>query len=241
MAVEEPELERTTDQGIDGLFGSGMFDTVRRGFAPDQVAEYLKRVANGVLALETRLEETRNELVEARQERDDARADLASARHDPYEDVSDRVTELVRGFDHQVGQLERQAEVEADRVLEDVRAEAERIMTQAREEAERVRAEAREEAEETRMRAQAYEMESRIRADRIVAEAREEANRAESDLATMRDSTLESFRDIRRRTLSVLGEVQAVIENGEDRVVVVEAADELPTPEPPRMAPRPDL
>jgi hypothetical protein len=241
MAVEEPELERTTDQGIDELFGSGMFDTVRRGFAPDQVAEYLKRVANGVLALETRLEETRNELLEAQRERDAARAELASARRDPYEDVSERVAELVRGFDHQVGQLERETEVEADRVLSDVRAEAERIMTQAREEAERVRADAREEAEMTRAGAQSYEMDSRIRADRIVAEAREQANRAESDLAAMRDSTLESFRDIRRRTLSVLGEVQAVIENGEDHVVVVEDADELTTPEPPRMAPRPDL
>src|SRR5262245_28153470 len=241
MALEEPDLEQTTDPEPDRS-GSARFDTVRRGFAPDQVAEYLKRLANGVLALETRLEETRNELLEAQRERDSARAELGNARRDPYEDVSERVAQLVRGFDHQVGQLEREAEVEADRVLSDVREDAERILAQARDEAERIRVEARQEADRTRAGAQADELEARIRADRIVAEAREEANRAESDLAAMRDTTLESFRDIRRRTLSVLGEVQAVIENGEasDRVVVIEDAQALPAPQPPNVAPRPD-
>lgn len=241
MAVEEPDLESTdgTDHEHDDSEG---FDRVRRGFAPDQVAEYLKRVAAKVLMLETRLEETRNELFDARIERDAARAELAAARPDPYEGVSQRVTELMRAFDQQVGDLHRDAQAEADRVLLDVRTDADRILDQAREQAESITADAREEAERTRARAQLDEAEARVVADRLVADAREEANRAESDIAGMRNATLESFRDIRSRTLAALGELESVIEHGAmpERVVIVDEADELSSYPPPQMG-RPDL
>lgn len=241
MAVEEPDLEpmNGTDPERDASDG---FDRVRRGFAPDQVAEYLKRVAAKVLELETRLEETRDELVDARTERDAARAELAASRPDPYDGVSERVTELVRTFDQQVGDLQRNAQAEADRVLFDVRTDAERILDHAREEAERITAEARDEADRTRARAQLDEAEAHVLADRIVADAKEEANRAESDVAAMRTSTLESFRDIRSRTLAALGELESVIEHGAmpERVVIVDDADE-PSPYAPPQVPRPDL
>jgi cell division septum initiation protein DivIVA len=241
MALEEPDLEPTT--GTDPERGqSDGFDRVRRGFAPDQVAEYLKRVAAKVLELESRLEETRDELMDARRERDAARAELATSRPDPFDGVSQRVTELVRTFDQQVGDLQRDAQAEADRVLLDVRTDADRILQQAREEAELITADAREEADRTRARAQLDEAEARVLADRIVADAKEEANRAESDIAAMRTSTLESFRDIRSRTLAALGELESVIENGAlpERVVIVDDAEE-PAPYPFPEVPRPDL
>ena len=241
MAVEEPELELTngTDRGHAELEG---FDRVKRGFAPDQVADYLKQVAAKVLMMETRLEETRNELFEARNERDAARAELAAARPDAYQGVSERMTELMRAFDQQVGDLHRDAQAEADRILLDVRTDADRILDQAREQAESITADAREEAERTRSRAQLDEAEARVLADRIVADAKEEANRAESDIAIMRNSTLESFRDIRSRTLAALGELESVIEHGAmpERVVIVDEADELSPYPPPQMG-RPDL
>lgn len=241
MAIGEPDLVPSSDND-EGPAGSG-FDTVRRGFAPDQVAAYLKRVATSVLSLEARLEETRSELLETRRERDSARAALnASAGPDPYESVSERVTGLVRSFDHQVGGLLRDAEVEAERVLSEVRTEADRILAEARDEAERIVAEARADADRTRTDAQTLEQESRIRAGRLILEARQDADRAENDVAALRGSMLDTFRDIRERTIVALGQVEAVIETGAapDPVVIVDEPDELASAEGPPF-PRPDL
>ena len=204
------------------------FDTVRRGLAPDQVASYLKRVATSVLSLEARLSETTSELLETRRERDSARAELeaAAAARDPYVNVSDRVTGLVQSFDHQMSGLLRDAEAEAERVRSEVRMEAERILAHAREESERIVEEAEEEADRTRADARMVENESRIRAGRLILEARQEADQAESYLATLRGTMLDTFRDIRERTRAALGEVEAVIESEAtpDRLVIVDDA-----------------
>ncbi len=93
--------------------------------------------------------------------------------------------------------------------------------------------------------------------DDVILEAREEADRAESHLATVRGRMLETFRDIRERTITALGEVEAVIESGatSDRLVIVDeaarsrgrcpelAADDAAglTPADLPEAPRPDL
>lgn len=239
MAFWEHDSAPASDgDDIDRLVSG--FDTVRRGFAPDQVAEYLKRVATNVLSLESRLEATRTELLETRRERDEARASLeTSAGPDPYASVSQGVTELVRSFDEQVEGLHRETEVEAERVLAEVRTEAERILSQARDEAARIIAEARAEAERAVAETRTAEQESRMRAGRLILEARQEADRAEMDLTRLRQTTLDTFRDIRERTLTALGEVEAVIERGaSDAVVVVDDADELASTDGP---PRPDL
>jgi cell division septum initiation protein DivIVA len=240
MAVEEPTLEPTKEPDNDRVELQG-FDRVRRGFAPDQVTEYLKRVGARVLTLESELEETRNQLSDASRERDAARAELASSSRDEYEGVSERVTELMRTFDQQVDDLQRVAQAEADSVILDVRTDADRIIVQARDEAERITADAREDAERIRASAKLDEAEARGVAERIVADARGEANRTESDLAVMRRSTLESFREIRSRTLAALGELESVIERGarlEPVVVVAEAGELAPSLPPP--VPRPD-
>ncbi len=86
------------------------------------------------------------------------------------------------------------------------------------------------------------EQESRIRAGRVILQAREEADRTESGLAALRGAMLDTFRDIRERTITALGEVEAVIESGAapDQVVIVdEAAEPAPTEIP--QVPRPDL
>ena len=81
-----------------------------------------------VLSLEARLSEMTSELLETKRERDEARAALeASAARDPNDGASDRVTELVQTFDHEVSGLLRDAEVEAERLRSDVRMEADRI------------------------------------------------------------------------------------------------------------------
>ena len=80
--------------------------------------------------------------------------------------------------------------------------------------------------------------ESQIRAGRLIIEAREQADQAESHLATVRGRMLDTFRDIRERTISALGEVEAVIESGatSDRVVIVDDAAELAGDDTPGLA-----
>src|SRR6185436_2094733 len=208
MAIGEPvpspqgddEAARSADAGLP----ASTFDTVRRGFAPDQVAEYLQRVTTLVLSLEARLSEMTSELLQTKRERDDARAALdASAGRDPNTGASDRVTELVHTFDLEVGGLLRDAEVE------------------------RIRANARK-----------FEQESQIRAGRLLKEAREEADRAESHLGTVRGRILDTFRDVRERTITALGEVEAVIESGAtpDRLVILDEVIELAGDEAPELA-----
>ena len=230
MAIGEPgPSPQREDDGAGRSEDAGLpaseFDTVRRGYAPDQVAEYLQRVAALVLSLEAQLSETTSELLETKRERDGAQAALeASAARDPKDEASNRLTALVQTFDHEVSGLLRDAEVEAERVQSDVRMEAGRILAQAREEAKRVLAEADAEADRIRMDARMLEQESQIRAGRRVLEAQEEADRAESRLATVRGRMLETFGDIRERTITALGEVEAVIESGatSDRLVIVD-------------------
>jgi cell division septum initiation protein DivIVA len=241
MAIGEPgPLPQGEDEGAARTEDAGLpestFDTVRRGFAPDQVAEYLQRVTTLVLSLEARLSEMTSELLETKRERDEAREALeASAAQDPNDGASDRVTDLVRTFDHEVSGLLRDAEIEAERLRSDVRMEADRILALARQEAKRVIGEADAEAERMRADARMLERESQIRAGRLIIEAREEADRAESHLGTVRGRMLDTFRDIRERTITALGEVEAVIESGaaSDRVVIVDEAVELAGDEPP--------
>jgi cell division septum initiation protein DivIVA len=264
MAIGEPgPSPQGEDDGAARSEDAGpptpSFDTVRRGFAPDQVAEYLQRVTTFVLSLEARLSETTSELLEAKRERDEARAALqAPAARDPNDGASERVTELVQTFDHEVSGLLRDAEVEAERLRSDVRMEADRILALAREEAQRVIGEAYSEAERIRADARKNERESQIRAGRLIIDAREAADRAESHLGTVRGRMLDTFREIRERTITALGEVEAVIESGatSDRVVIVDeavelageespvpATDDAARPAPPNLpeVPRPDL
>ena len=238
MATREPDIAPPPDnEGVDTPESD--FDTVRRGFAPDQVAGYLKRVATSVLSLESRLEETRNELLEAQRERDRALAALeTSAGPDPHAAVSEHVTELVRSFDDQVVRLLRDAEAESERVLSDARTEAGRTLAQAREEADRIVAQANEEAERMQVDAQAKEQEA-LQAARSILEANDSALR---HLGVMRETTLELFRDLSDHTVTALDEVEAMIEKGtsSDPVVVVEEADK-PTPAEVPQVPRSDL
>jgi cell division septum initiation protein DivIVA len=244
MAIGEPgPLPQGEDEGAARTEDAGLpestFDTVRRGFAPDQVAEYLQRVTTLVLSLEARLSEMTSELLETKRERDEAREALeASAAQDPNDGASDRVTQLVQTFDHEVSGLLRDAEIEAERLRSDVRMEADRILAHAREEAKRVLGEADAEADRIRADARMLERQSQLRAGRVILEAREEADRAESHLATVRGRMLETFGDIRERTITALGEVEAVIQSGatSDRVVIVDEAVELAGDDAPRLA-----
>lgn len=95
------------------------FRTVRRGFAPNEVMEYLAWVSDHVEALESRVGQLQSE-----SENDPGGKDAP-------------VADLVRTLDH-VERLRR----EADKIIAEAKAEAERVRVETRVQAEAARADA---------------------------------------------------------------------------------------------------
>ncbi len=116
--------------GAGGDRPQPLFQTVRRGYDPAQVVDHLGRLHNQIRALESDLQDARAQL-------DDVRRRQSPTR--PYEEVSDRVAELVRTFDEEVEKLRAQANAEIDRMMGEARAEAERIRREARTDADSAR------------------------------------------------------------------------------------------------------
>lgn len=199
MGTETPDL--TPSAGVARV-RKPTFATVWRGYDPNQVLEYLGRVADHVQDLENQVRKLESEVREAR--RQGAASGHGSAGQDPYEAVSARVADVVRTFDHEVERLREEAEVEADRILAEARADAERLRIEAQGKADEVRA----------------------IAERTLRDARREAEEVVSDLTARREAVLAQLRGIRDRMLDNVGQLEATIE-GEpagDQVVIVENA-----------------
>lgn len=110
-----------------------VFRTVKRGFDPEQVLDYLRSLGERVQGLEGQLDQTQRELSEARRR--------ASEPNDPYLGVSAHVAELLRGFDQEVDRARAKAEADAGRIQAEAKAKAGLEIEQARGEAERIRLE----------------------------------------------------------------------------------------------------
>jgi hypothetical protein len=167
---------------------------------------------------------------------------------EPFAQAESQITELMQRFVEEVRTARRDAQVAADsartahadaeRIRQeaimlraDAEAEAIRVIDDGRAEADLIAAEARAGAERARADAQTKEQEA-LRAARSVQEAWQEIDRASRDLGAMKETILETFRDIRDSTVMWLGEVEAVIEKwaSSDPVVVVGDASEPATP-----------
>jgi len=199
MGTEKPD--ETPSAGVARV-RKPTFATVWRGYDPNQVLEYLGRVADHVQDLENQVRKLESEVREAR--RQGAASGHGSAAEDPYEAVSARVADVVRTFDHEVERLRQDAELEADRILAEARADAERLRLDAQGKAEEVRG----------------------IAERTLRDARREAEQVVSDLTARREALLAQLRGIRDRMLDNVGHLEATIE-GEpagDQVVIVENA-----------------
>lgn len=199
MATWESELPSSASAGWLNL---PTFSTVRRGYDPAQVMEYVTRLTDHLDALRN---EVRRLQAESGQ-RDVTREEQAPIAQDQYEGVGARVADLMRTFDQDVEKLRQDAEEEAGRIIAEARSEADRI----KREAERVH----EEAE--------------AKADRVLAEARTEADRALSSLASRREGLLDELRVIRDRVVEATKGIEATIEaaaSAEDHIVLVEDAE----------------
>ena len=141
-----------------GRFRVPRFKTVRRGFDPDEVMEYLAD-------LEARVEQ------------------LQSDSHKDAEGVGPDMADLVRTFDH-VERLRREA---AERMVAEANAEAERIRVDTQFETEKARAEARRMLRDAQMEADGILSELDSRREAVLSELRalrEDMLEAASDLET---------------------------------------------------------
>jgi DivIVA domain-containing protein len=161
------------------------FATVRRGYDPDQVQEYLNQVATQVEALEKELREQRLQ-VGARADAPPAPAPPAAAAAavptaDAYEQLSARLATVLRAADEQAQQL-----------VADARAEAKKVLDEAQAEADKVKVDAQASAEEARTKSAAE-----------LARAREEADRILGGLEQRRETMLQQMHEMQSRLLAV--------------------------------------
>lgn len=172
------------------------FATVRRGYDPDQVHDYLNQVALQVEALEGELREQR--LTPERPADEQAAAPVVEAapviepmappvvapEMDPeaaYERISMRFASVLRAADEEAQKLIEQARAEASKLLDDARAEADRI---------RVDAQAR--AEEARSESSAELLRAKAESDRVL-----------GGLEQRRESLLGQMHEMQSRLLAV--------------------------------------
>jgi DivIVA domain-containing protein len=108
--VSTADLDLFGPPDADGTFPR--FTTVLRGYDPDQVRDFALRLAARVDALERELEE-------ARSQRDAARQRYGTARDDAYNQLGQRMADMLRMADQQAEKIRRGAEEEAkQRIIE---------------------------------------------------------------------------------------------------------------------------
>jgi DivIVA domain-containing protein len=217
------------------------FATIRRGYDPDQVHDYLNQVATQVETLEKGLRDARIEAgtKSARSQMSPGEAlaaQMAAApsappsappaqipaaltspaqpqtTDDAYERLAKRFTGLIRSADE-----------EATRILAQAKADAARITEEARSEADRIRVDAQARAEEARQQG----------SDTLV-KAREEAERILGGLSQRRETLVSQMQDMQSRLLSVASDLEVAMKGRESASSAspAPAITEPPAPEP---------
>jgi DivIVA domain-containing protein len=158
------------------------FAVAKRGFDPDQVREYLERVAQAMELLDR---ETRA----ARSEADSVVRGSRAARDDAYAEIANRISDVLRT---------------ADLYAEETRRDA-------AEQAERTAVEARREAERTRLEAEGRAAAARNEAEEILRRAKEEAERMLAGLASRRDAILADLQTMRERLVGVVERLETTM------------------------------
>jgi DivIVA domain-containing protein len=170
------------------------FATLRRGYDPDQVRDYLEAVAVQVETLEKDLKEARRQLEAKAAE--PAVATPAAPAGDPYDRISKRFAGLLATADREASRIVDEAKTEADRVVIEAKTQADRIRTDAQSRAEQDRQEGHE----------------------VMESARDEADRILAGLGARRDLLVGQLQEMQSRLLSVAKDLEVVVESpaGED-------------------------
>lgn len=159
------------------------FVTIRRGYDPQQVRDYLEQLAGQVDLMASMIRE-------ARLEADAALRDSAQPKVDPYERLAQRVASVIREADEAAERLQMEGRRDSERMLEEARTDADRIRTDAQAKAE----------------------EARDDAERSLHEAREQADRTLSGLSTRRQTLVDQLSQMQERLLGVARDLEATIE-----------------------------
>lgn len=158
------------------------FVTIRRGYDPDQVRDYLDQLAAQVDLMASMIRE-------ARLDAESAIRAGASPKTDPYEQLARRVASVIREADDVAERTRSEASGEAERVLEQARTDADRI----------------------RLDAQTHSEEAREEAERSVHEAREQADRTIAGLATRREALVGQLSQMQERLIGVARDLEDAI------------------------------
>lgn len=176
------------------------FVTIRRGYDPQQVRDYLEQLAGQVDMMASMIRE-------ARLEADAALRDNAQPKVDPYERLAQRVASVIREADEAAERLQMEGRRDSERMLEEARADADRIRTDAQSKAE----------------------EARDTAERSLREAREQADRTLSGLSTRRETLVEQLSQMQERLLGVARDLEATIEMPDAGEIVDVTSGEEPS------------
>lgn len=183
------------------------FASVRRGYDPDQVRDYLGAVATQVETLERDLREARL-TAETAAPAPPATATAPAPKTDPYEELGKRIAGLVATADQ-----------EAIRLVDEAKTESSRILQEARTEADRIRTDAQSHAEEVRQQAADVLAEAQAKADAIVA-----------GLAERRENLVTQLQTMQSRLLNVAKELDVTIEDGGTSAAASVSASSAPEP-----------
>jgi DivIVA domain-containing protein len=163
------------------------FATIRRGYDPEQVREYLTHIAVQVETLEAELREAR-----LRSGSDERLVQVSEPEpaEDPYERFAAKVSKVLRAADEN-----------AEHVLKEAGEEASRVLAGARSEADRIRLDAQSRAEEARQEG-----------SEILTHAKVESERVLSSLSARRETLVEQLAQMQSRLLGVARDLSTAID-----------------------------
>jgi cell division initiation protein len=182
------------------------FASVRRGYDPDQVRDYLAQVAGQVENLEQELRESKLRPENGSRSDGSARPSDSSHPDDPYERLSKRLTTLLATADK-----------EAEGILGEARADAARMLDEARSEADRIRVDAQARAEEARQQG-----------NELLERAKQEADRVLLGLSERRETLVQHLQDMQTRLVGVAKELEVAIDDPEGAERSRSAGAEMP-------------
>ena len=165
------------------------FASVRRGYDPDQVRDYLEAVASQVETLEKDLKDTVLHL-ESKVAEPAVAASRTSTEStaDPYDRISKRFAGLLATADR-----------EASRLVDEAKTEADRVVIEAKTQADRMRVDAQSRAEADRQQGHG-----------VLEKARDEADRVLAGLSSRRELVVDQLKEMQVRLVSVAKDIEVV-------------------------------
>lgn len=201
------EAVTLTQEDVDS-FREPTFGKVWRGYDPDEVSAYVKRLKARIQVLHHNAAEFESELEQMRKT-GAGNADEASS-DESHETLAERLAVVLQAFDEVMQRLRTEAQAEADEIVKVAKADADRIRVDAQANAEAVRADA----------------------ERASKEARDQADQLLSGLESRRTSMLVEIRALKDRMLDA---ARAIVPAGSDAEVqaddVVIVEDEVTSTE----------